>query len=110
MKTAAGILVFALGIAAAAAASDSKTYVGVISDTMCGANHAPMKVSPDARCVTECVRDAKTHQYALVSGTLVYKLTDQTTPAKFAGQKVTVTGVLDPKTKTLKVERIVQAK
>ena len=36
----------------------------------------------------------------------VYVLSDQTSPAKFAAQKVSVTGVLDPKTKTIKVESI----
>lgn len=106
MNTAAGILVFALGITVAAAASDAKTYVGVITDTMCVSDHAAMKVSPDAKCVKDCVRDAKTVQYALLVGKSAYKLTDQQAPAKFAGQKVKITGVLDAKTNTLTVTRI----
>ena len=53
--------------------------MGVITDTMCAGNHAAMKVTPDAKCVKECVADGKTFQYALVEGTKVYKLSDQET-------------------------------
>jgi hypothetical protein len=66
-------------------------------------------VSPDSKCVQECVRDAKTSKYALISGKNVYTLSDQRTPASFAGQKVKVTGVLFTKTNILKVDTIVAA-
>jgi hypothetical protein len=49
-------------------------------------------------------------KYALLDGTNLYKLSDQQTPEKFAGQKVKVTGVLYPKTGILKVESITAAK
>jgi hypothetical protein len=39
-------------------------------------------------------------------GNNVYVLSDQKTPEKFAAQKVKVTGALDEKTKTLKVDKI----
>ena len=87
-------------------AEGPKTYVGVITDTMCAGDHAAMKITPDAKCVKECVRDGKTFQYGLVDGSKVYKLSDQETPARFAGRKVKVTGVLYTKTSILKVERI----
>ena len=87
-------------------AEGSRTYVGVITDTMCAGDHTAMKVAPDAKCVTDCVRDGKTFKYALLEGTRVYKLSDQETPARFAGRKVRITGVLYPKTNILKVERI----
>lgn len=90
-------------------AQDAKTYVGVITDTMCAADHTPMNVTPDARCVRECVRDGQTFQYALLNGKAVYKLSDQETPAKFAGQTVRVTGILYTKTNILKVQRIERA-
>ena len=83
--------------------------VGVITDTMCAGDHTAMKITPDAKCVKDCVRDGKTFQYALVEGTNVYKLSDQETPARFAGQKVKVTGVLYAKTRVLKVDRIENA-
>ena len=96
--------------APALTAQDTKTYVGVITDTMCVTDHKPMKVSPDEKCVRDCVGDAKTYQYALVDGKNVYRLSDQETPAKFAGRKVAVTGTLFAKTKILKVDRIERAK
>ena len=90
-------------------AEGPKTYVGVITDTMCTADHTAMKVTPDAKCVKQCVGDAKTVHYALLDGTKLYKLSDQETPARFAGQKVKVTGVLYTKASILKVERIDEA-
>ena len=38
------------------------------------------------------------------------RLSDQRTPEKFAAQKVTVIGTLDPKTKTIQVDSITEAK
>jgi len=87
-------------------AQQGKTYVGVITDTMCTTNHKPMKISPDATCVQQCVRDGKTYKYALATGKNVYTLSDQQTPAGFAGRRVTVRGVLYAKTNILTVERI----
>ena len=106
MKFAASVLTCVISLSALLVAQDNKTYVGVITDTMCGASHAAMKVSPDSKCVKDCVRDGKTFQYALLDGKNLYKLSDQDTPAKFAGQKVKVTGVLYTKTHILKVTRI----
>jgi hypothetical protein len=84
----------------------AKTYVGVITDSMCARDHAAMKVSPEERCVRECVRDGKTYKYALAHDRGVSLLSDQETPAQLAGATVKVTGVLYPKTNILKVERI----
>ena len=91
---------------AAAPAPQSKTYTGVITDTMCNRDHKAMKIAPDSKCVKECVGDGKTYKYALLTGESVYALSDQETPAKFAGQRVEVTGVLYEKTKILKVDAI----
>ncbi len=95
--------------ASAPAAVATKTFTGYITDTMCGVNHVPMKISPDGKCVRECVKDG-TYKYALTDGKIVYKLNDQQAPEKFAGQKVTVKGVLYEKTNTIAVERIEAAK
>ena len=88
----------------------AETYVGVVSDTMCTTDHKAMNVSPDEKCVRDCVGDGRTYQYALVDGKNVYRLSDQQTPAKFAGKKVAVTGTLFAKTKILKVDKIEPAK
>lgn len=95
----------AAALLTAAAPPESRTYRGVITDTMCKRLHA-MNVSPDSKCVIDCVGDGKTYKYALIVGDEIYTLSDQQTPAKFAAQKVEVKGVLYPKTKILKVEAI----
>jgi hypothetical protein len=46
----------------------------------------------------------------LYDGKEAYTLSDQKAPEKFAGQKVAVTGTLDAKTKTIKVDSISAAK
>jgi hypothetical protein len=95
-------VVFSAGLLAAAAGT--QTFNGVITDTMCGANHKPMNVAPDSKCVLECVKHGS--KYALLVGNNVYVLSDQKTPEKFAAQKVKVTGTLDDKTKILKADKI----
>ena len=98
-------ILFAGSLMASAA---SQTFTGVITDTMCGKDHTMMKVSPDSKCVVECVKDGK-NKYALLDGKNVYVLSDQKTPEQFASKKVTVTGTLYEKTKILKVESIAEA-
>jgi hypothetical protein len=89
-------IVIALGALAAPVvnAQPSHTFVGVITDSMCRTDHRAMNVTPDSKCVQECVRDTKTFTYVLTDGKRAYLLSDQQTPAQFAGAKVKVTGVL----------------
>jgi len=92
------------------AADQPRTFVGVITDTMCGAKHT-MGISPDAKCVRECVKmDPNKWKYALYDGKNVYTLSDQQTPEKFAAERVKVTGVLYEKTQIIKVEKIEAAR
>ena len=84
-----------------------KVYTGVITDTMCGADHAHMGISPDAKCVRECVKAGKQWKYALLTpDKKVLVLSDQATPEKFAARKVRVTGVLFEKTGILRSDKI----
>ena len=99
------ITVFA-GAALAFAADTPKTYTGVITDEMCGKDHAMMNVKPDSKCVADCVKAGS--KYALIVGDQVYGLSDQKAPEKFAAQKVAVTGTLDGK--TIQVKSITAAK
>jgi hypothetical protein len=92
--------------AALAVAGDKQVFTGVITDTMCGANHKAMGMGPDADCVRACVKAGGGTKYALYDGKNVYTLSDQATPAKFAAAKVKVTGVLFEKTKIIQVEKI----
>jgi len=103
MKT---IAMLVTGVALVAAAGDKQTLTGMISDEMCGADHKMMNVKPDSKCVTECLKMGS--KYVLLSGGKVYVLSDQKTPAKFAAQKVTVTGTVDGK--NIQVSSIAPAK
>lgn len=105
-----GMLMAATLLTAAAPAQDTKTYTGVITDTMCKREHESMNIDPEARCIRDCVGDGKTYKYALMTADAVYTLSDQETPATFAAQKVVVTGVLYKKTNILKVESIKAAR
>ena len=87
-------------------AAETRTYVGVVTDTMCGLDHVSMKNGPETKCVRDCVGDGRSYKYAIAVGTNIYTLSDPETPARYAGEKVKVTGVLYTKTKILKVERI----
>ena len=93
---------------AALAAPAKQTFVGVITDSECGAaGHARMRMGPtDAECTYACIQ-AHGASYVLLVGKDVYNLSNQQLPEKFAGVKVRVTGTLDAKTKTIQLERIV---
>src|SRR5215468_6349333 len=93
--------------AALSAAPGKQTFTGVITDSMCAnGDHSRMKMGAnDAECTIACV-DAHGAQYVLYDGKASYTLSDQKTPQKFAGKKVTVTGTLDAKTKTIQVDSI----
>lgn len=107
---------FSLVLITALAAGQEKRpgqrkFTGQITDSMCAtADHSRMRMGPtDAECTIACVL-AHGAQYVLYDGKEVYSLSDQKTPEKFAGKKVTVTGMLDAKTKTIQVDSIVAAK
>ncbi len=105
------LIVILFAAASLSAAQGKQTFTGTITDNMCArANHSQMRMGPtDAECVTACVA-AHGATYVLYDGTNVYELSDQQTPEKFAAKKVTVTGTLDARTKTIKVESITVAK
>jgi hypothetical protein len=95
--------------AALMGAAPGQTFTGVITDSMCGADHKMMNISPDSKCARECAKSSGV-KYALNDGKNVYKLSDQATPAHFAGQKVKITGTLFAKTGIIQVNSIEPAK
>jgi hypothetical protein len=99
----------AIAIASAAlmsAAPGSQTFSGVITDDMCSkGDHKSMNMGSDPKCITECIKGMN-GKYVLYDGKKSYVLSDQKTPAKFAAKKVTVTGTLDEKSKTITVSKI----
>lgn len=96
--------IFLIFAGAFALAAGQQTFTGVITDSMCGRNHAAMKVTPDSKCVKECIKHGS--KYALFDGKTAYLLSDQKTPEQYAGQRVRITGTLYEKTKILKVDSI----
>jgi type 1 fimbria pilin len=100
-----------LAIAVLSAAPGKQTFTGTVTDSMCTtADHSQMKMGPtDADCTKACV-SIHGATYVLYDGKNVYELSDQKTPEKFAAKKVTVTGTLDAKTKTIQVDSITASK
>jgi hypothetical protein len=105
------LIVTLLATASLSAAQGKQTFVGTITDNMCArADHSQMQMGPtDADCTRECIR-AHGAAYVLYDGKNAYTLSDQQTPEKFAAKKVQVTGMLDTKTRTIKVESITATK
>ena len=65
MKKTITMLVFLLA-GLLAAQQRPQTYTGIVTDTMCDANHAHMGITPDEKCVRECVRTSNgKFKYAL---------------------------------------------
>src|SRR5689334_24181391 len=104
-----GLLIIIVALAPRTSnAQGKRKFTGVITDSMCSsADHKGMRMGPtDAECTVACVL-AHGAQYVLYDGKEVYPLSDQKTPEKFAGKKVTVTGTLDAKTKTIQMDNSV---
>jgi len=100
-------VIVSLLVAVLSAAQQTQTFTGVITDEMCPlGTHSHMRMGPtDADCAKACAmsHDAK---YMLYDGKSAYFLSDQKTPEKFAAQRVRVTGTLDAKTMTIRVDSI----
>lgn len=107
------VLFLTLGLLLASAASSGnarRTFTGYVTDSMCGAGHVSTD-KPDPAGVRACVRSNPAKwKYALAAGNDVYLLSDQKAGEKYAAAKVTVTGTLDEKAKTIQVESIAPAK
>ena len=69
-----------------------------------------MQMGPtDAACTKACILEHGA-TYVLFDGQHAYDLSDQKAPEKFAGHRVTVTGTVDAKAMSIKVDSIVPAK
>lgn len=81
------------GLTLAAPKQGSKTFLGSISDSMCGVKHM-MPGKSDKDCTLECVKGGSKYVLADPASGKVYQLSDQKKPEEFAGQKVKITGTL----------------
>jgi len=111
MRSLALGLIALVAIAALTLAQGKQKFTGTITDSMCPTgDHSHMRMGPtDAECTIACIQ-VHGALYVLYDGKEAYTLSDQTTPEKFAAKKVTVTGTLDAKTKTIHMDSIVAAK
>lgn len=100
-----------LAVVAPFAAQSKQTFTGTIADDMCPrADHSQMRMGPtDAECSAACISEHGA-SYVLFDGESAFNLSDQRAAAKFAAQKVKVTGTLDSKTHTIHVESIAAAR
>jgi hypothetical protein len=100
-------LAFFLATGIGLAAPKQQTFVGSISDDMCGVKHM-MPGQSDRDCTLECVKSGSKFVLADTAKNKVYKLSDQEKPKAFAGEKVKVIGTLQGD--TMQVSSIVAAK
>jgi hypothetical protein len=71
----------------------SQTFSGVITDARCGAKHTNSRLNA-SECVKTCVRNGS--RYTMVDGDRKYELKGELRPIdELAGQRVTLTGILD---------------
>ena len=105
------LIVCLLAFAVLSAPQGKQTFTGTITDDECDrADHSRMRMGPtDAACVRACI-SAHSASYVLYDGKDAYTLSDQEAPEKFAGQRVTVVGTLDAKTRTIQVDSIAAAR
>lgn len=111
-------ILFSLSLVTAPTRGDGeKTYIGEIADSQCALNvhsldhsHKTMiKMGNAGKTSADCSRYCVTQRggkYVLQTKTEVYKLDNQAVAEKVAGQKVKVTGTLDPKTNVIQLHTI----
>ena len=93
-----------LAVAGLSFAADApKTLTGVVGDDMCNGDHKAMDGTDPVKCTNDCIKSMHA-KYALWVGKDVYVLSDQKTPAKFAGKKVTVTGAVTTEGKEMHLD------
>lgn len=104
-------LMLSLLVGLAMAAGPLTTFQGTIIDADCArVGHASMRMGESgAECARACVLSHDS-SYLLEDGAAFYRLSDQKAAEQFAGQKVEITGTLDEKTRTIRVESITAAK
>jgi hypothetical protein len=107
----------AMSLAAYAGSEEPRTFRGEIADSQCSMNvhsltrsHQEMLKSKSMggtsrSCTLYCIRYLG-GDLVLSSKKEVYHLDDQDSPKKFIGQKVKISGTLDPKTDTIHILKI----
>jgi len=104
-------LLISATLAVLSAAPARLIFTGVVTDSMCPTgDHSAMRMGPtDAECTIACV-NAHGAEFVLYTDGKAWKLSDQKTAEKFAGQKVKVVGHLDAKAGVIQADSIEPAK
>jgi hypothetical protein len=93
------LLALALSAVPAGAAPESE-FVGWITDTECGPNHAPMIAkggmgTDDAECTRRCVAKGATYGFVDIERRRFYQLDEQDAPARLAGRRARIEGRME---------------
>ena len=77
-----------------------QVFVGFITDTECGPNHAPMRARgdmgrDDKECTLKCVAKGATFGFVDAERKHFYQLDDQEQPRPLAGEKVRIVGRIE---------------
>jgi Protein of unknown function (DUF5818) len=108
---------FLWSVGASVASADDKVFIGEIGDTQCAMkvhsndkSHTEMlKVAGVGKTATDCTLYCiknRGGRFVLETKRDVYHLDKQELAEPYAGQKVKITGTLDPQTQTIQVRRI----
>ena len=93
------------GAAALAAAQEEQTWEAHVTDDMCAKEHM-MDGMTDPECAIACVEMGAALALFVEADDAVYAVDDQEKVTEFAGQDVTVTGVLSEDKSTVTVHSI----
>ena len=96
---------FLVGASALAAAQEETTWEAHVTDEMCGKEHM-MDGMTHPECAIACVEMGAALQLYVEADDAVYAVDDQEKVTEFAGQDVTVTGVLSEDRTTVTVHSI----
>jgi hypothetical protein len=94
-------------LAAPLSAADKGSWTGYLTDPHCGKKAASPAHTAD--CIESCTRDGSKAQIWNESDDKAYNLDDFSKVKSLVGSKVTVTGTLDPKTSTIRIESVTRA-
>lgn len=77
-----------------------QVFVGYVTDTECGPDHAPMRAkgdmgADDKECTLKCVAKGATFGFVDAERRHFFQLDDQVKPRPFAGEKVRITGRIE---------------
>ena len=105
VTTALSLVLLLAGAAALAVAQNEQTWAAHVTDDMCAKEHM-MDGMTDPECAIACVEMGAALALFVEADDAVYAVDDQAKVGDFAGQDVTVTGVLSEDGTTVTVHSI----